>query len=97
MYVTHKAFDNQERREAGRRVLVVFSDLEEDSERDNFLLDNLTASRIEALLNREQRESHLPDLRDTDVWIAGATPDRTLGPANRYGPALLNFALSRKG
>ena len=80
LYVTHKAFDSRECREAGHRVLVVFSDMEEDSERDNFLLDNLTTNRIEALLRWEQHEAHLPDLRDVDVWIAGATPERTLGP-----------------
>jgi hypothetical protein len=81
LYVTRKAFDNQDCRKAARRVLVLFSDMEEDSDRGNFLLDNLTPSRIEVLLKREQHESHLPDMHNTDVWIAGATPDRNLGPA----------------
>jgi hypothetical protein len=115
IYVTRKAFDNEDCRRAGQRVLVVFSDMEEDSDRGNFLREDLSPKRIEMLLQKEQKETHLPDLRGVEAWVAGATPDRSLGASkireieafwsayfgrvgahltsDRYGPALLNFAL----
>jgi hypothetical protein len=115
IYVTRKAFENDDCKRAGQRVLVVFSDMEEDSERANFLREDLSPQRIEMLLQKEQKDAHLPDLHGVETWVAGATQDRSLGASkireiekfwsayfaragahltsDRYGPALLNFAL----
>jgi hypothetical protein len=47
--------------------MTFFSDMEEDSERANFLRDSLSSARIDALLRRERKEAHIPDLRGVEV------------------------------
>src|SRR5207244_10600225 len=63
---------------AARRVIVVFSDMVEDSARANFEQEQLSASRIKSLLATEEKNNHLPDLKSVDLWVAGATPDRRM-------------------
>jgi hypothetical protein len=115
LYVTRKVWQSDAGKKAARRTIVVFSDMVEDSAQANFEHDYLNAGRIKTLLGIEEKNSRLPDLKGVDAWVAGATPDRTMGEArirsietfweayfsrcgailtpDRYGPALLNFAL----
>lgn len=117
LYVSRKALQNQASRTAMRRTMVVFSDMVEDSAQANFEHDYLSAKRINTLLSIEEKNNRLPDLKGVDVWVAGATPDRTMAETrirsietfweayfsrcgatltpDRYGPALLNFAIAK--
>jgi hypothetical protein len=58
------------------KVLVVFSDMIEDSKDYNFVLENLTKSRIKKIIDLEKQKNSLPDLKDVKVYVAGAShPD----------------------
>ena len=81
LYVSRKAIQSEAAKKATRLVLVVFSDMVEDSARANFERELLGAGRIKALLCSEEHNGRLPDLKGVDVWVAGATPDRTMGEA----------------
>jgi hypothetical protein len=117
LYVARKVLQSESGKKAARRVIIVFSDMVEDSARANFEHDSLSAGRIKTLLAIEEKNNRLPDLKGVEVWVAGATPDRSMGEARirsievfweayfsrcgaslapeRYGPALLNFALAK--
>ena len=117
LYVTRKVLLSESGKKAARRTIVLFSDMVEDSSRANFEHESLTAGRVKALIGIEEKASRLPELKGVEVWVAGATPDRTMGEArirsienfweayfsrcgailtpDRYGPALLNFAIAK--
>ena len=55
-----------------RRVLVIFSDMVEESSYYNFTKENLTASRIQAIIEAEKKEHRLPRLEGARVYVIGA-------------------------
>lgn len=79
LYVSRKVLRSEEGKKAAHLVLVIFSDMVEDSARANFERSPLGAGRIKTLIGIEEQNGRLPDLKDVDVWVAGATPDRTMG------------------
>lgn len=81
LYVTRKAMQSIAGKKAAHRTLVVFADMVEDSERANFERENLSARRIKAILDLEEKNGRLPDMKGVDVWVAGATPNRAMGEA----------------
>lgn len=56
-----------------RKILVIMSDMVEDSQAHNFETENLSAERINQIIERARRENSLPDLRGVKVYVAGAT------------------------
>jgi len=78
LYVSRKSLQSREARQGAHRIMIVFSDMVEDSARANFERQPLGESRINVLLTAEERSGRLPDLKGIDVWVAGATPDRTM-------------------
>jgi hypothetical protein len=55
-----------------KKILVIFSDMIEDSKNINFEKENLSAIRIEQIINYEKKNNLLPDLEGAKVYIAGA-------------------------
>lgn len=62
-----------------RRVLVIFSDMIEQSRRYDFTGENLTASRIDQIIVQERSAGRIPDLHDVEVCVAGAGASPTGG------------------
>src|SRR5713101_7276527 len=56
-----------------RRVLVLFSDMVEESSYYDFTKENLTASRIQAIIVAEKAEHRLPRLGGAHVYVIGAS------------------------
>lgn len=61
------------------KLLVIFSDMIEQSKRYNFAVENLTAARIEQIIARERSAGRLPELHDVEVCVVGAGATRTGG------------------
>ncbi len=60
-----------------RKILVIFSDMIEDSKNYNFARENLKPSRIEQIINNEKRKNLIPDLNKVKVYVAGANAKST--------------------
>lgn len=61
------------------RVLVIFSDMIEQSRRYNFAGERLTPARIQQIIEREQSAKRLPDLAGVEVCVVGAGAARSGG------------------
>lgn len=59
--------------DAGRKVLVLMSDMEEDSEKLNFAKERLGGARNDSILRQLHNASRMPDLRGVRVYVLGAT------------------------
>ncbi|MBE0427248.1 MAG: hypothetical protein IBX72_11475 [Nitrospirae bacterium] len=55
-------------------ILVIFSDMKEESAEYNFARERLTDKRIEEIIGKE-RSRGLPDLKGVKVYVAGARAD----------------------
>lgn len=55
-----------------RKILVVFSDMIEESDRYDFFGQPLDRARIEEILALEQERGRMPDLEGVEVFVAGA-------------------------
>lgn len=55
-----------------QNVLVVMSDMIEDSEEYSFMRSQFDEQRIEAIVAREREAGRLPDLKGAQVYVAGA-------------------------
>ena len=55
-----------------RKILVIMSDLIEDSELYNFAREELSDKRTEEIIRREREAHRLPDLTNVRVYVAGA-------------------------
>lgn len=56
----------------GRHVLVLFSDMIEESPYYDFSKESLTERRINKIIENEKKEGRLPDLNGVEVWVVGA-------------------------
>jgi hypothetical protein len=56
-----------------RKILVIMSDMIEDSGRYNFERERLSRSRIQAILKVEEQEGRVPNLKGVKVYVFGAT------------------------
>lgn len=72
MQLAGKALEGDAARAAKSRVLILFSDMIEESDRYNFQRDDLTERRIAAIIAQEKNAGHLPSLNGVTVWVAGA-------------------------
>ncbi len=80
LLVAQKVFHSSHALTAAHRVLVVFSDMREDSVRYVFDRENLTPARIKQIIGREQTDHRIPDLKGVQVYVAGAAADRSGNP-----------------
>jgi len=69
LHVAEKVFKNYPR---DKSVLVMLSDMIEDSSEYNFEKENLTDRRIEEIITREKTKNRIPDLRDVKVYVVAA-------------------------
>jgi hypothetical protein len=79
--LAQKLFHGSRAATASRRVLVLFSDMLEDSDRYRFDHESLTVARIKQIIAREQADNRIADLKGVVVYVAGATADRSVDPS----------------
>lgn len=80
LLVAQKVFHSARALTASHCVLVVLSDMREDSNRYVFDRETLTAARTKQILAKEQADHRIADLKGVQVYVAGATADRTGDP-----------------
>ena len=72
MQLAEKAFQGTVAASAKARLLILFSDMLEESARFDFRKENLTPARIAAIVEGERKAGHLPALTGVEVWVSGA-------------------------
>ncbi len=72
MQLAEKAFQSRAGVAAKARLLILLSDMVEESARYNFRQENLTPARITTLVEAERKVGHLPVLNGVQVWVSGA-------------------------
>jgi hypothetical protein len=72
MQLAEKAFQSSASSSAKVRILILFSDMVEESARYNFRKDRLTPARITTIVEAERRAGRLPTLNGVQVWVSGA-------------------------
>lgn len=72
LYVAERVFKLYDRE---KKILVIMSDMIEDSKDYNFKKENLTDKRIEGIIAKEK--SRIPDLTGVKVYVVGATAKTT--------------------
>jgi len=60
-----------------RKILVIFSDMIEDSDLYNFTRERLNEKRILQIIDAEQNAGRIPDLRGVKVYVVGAMANKT--------------------
>jgi len=80
LLVAQKVFHGSRAVAASHRILVLFSDMREDSIRYVFDREVLTAARTKQILSREETDHRIADLKGVTVYVAGATADRSGNP-----------------
>jgi len=65
------AANMMKRNKEERRILVIFSDMIEDSEIYNFEKLNLTSAIINEIIEKEKKADRIPNLEGVDVYIIG--------------------------
>ena len=74
--VAGKILNGDQLKGANRKILVIFSDMLEESPRYNFTRERLTEQRIRAIVEAERSGGRLPNLQGVTVWKAGASAER---------------------
>jgi len=68
-----KVFNGESCRSAKGKILIVFSDMIEQSSRYDFTGIQLTPQKIQQIIESERKGGRLPNLKGVKVWVAGAT------------------------
>lgn len=68
-----KVFNGSRCGKSRSKILVVFSDMIEQSPRYDFSGERLTERRAEDIIQQERNAGRLPQLQGVKVWVAGAT------------------------
>ncbi|MFN3422719.1 MAG: hypothetical protein ACK40X_13455 [Armatimonadota bacterium] len=68
-----KVFNGERCKNASHKILVVFSDMIEQSDRYDFTGQRLTEKRIQEIIDTLKKQNQLPNLQGVKVWVAGAT------------------------
>lgn len=66
-------FTGEECSSAKEKLLIIFSDMVEQSDRYNFFSERLTDKRISEIVAKERKDKRLPNLNGVQVWVSGAT------------------------
>jgi hypothetical protein len=69
LHVAERVFKNYKR---DKFILLMLSDMIEDSSEYNFEKENLNDKRIEEIIKREKTRNKIPDLKDVKVYIVAA-------------------------
>ncbi|MEW6419499.1 MAG: hypothetical protein AB1480_15525 [Nitrospirota bacterium] len=69
LHVAEKIFKNYKR---NHTILVIFSDMIEDSKEYNFEKENLTDKRIEDIIKKEKLRNRIPDLQGVKIYVVAA-------------------------
>jgi len=69
-----------------KNILVIFSDMIQESSEYNFRTEDLSERRIEEIISKERRMNRIPDLKGVKVYVAGAT-----APTNEQFFNIRNF------
>jgi hypothetical protein len=69
LHIAEKVFKNYSQ---NKSILVILSDMIEDSSEYNFEKENLTEGRIEEIIKREKRKNRIPELKDVKVYVVSA-------------------------
>lgn len=56
-----------------RKILVIFSDMMEDSKHYNFERENFIGTRINKIITEQKEKKLLPDLKGVKIYVAGAS------------------------
>ena len=80
LLVAQKVFHSSRSASSSHRLLVLMSDMREDSTRYVFDREVLTASRVKQIIARELADHRIADLKGVEIYVAGATADRTGDP-----------------
>ena len=81
--MAEKAFKNYNR---DKSILVILSDMIEDSSEYNFEKENLKDKRIEEIIKREKTKNRMPDLKGAKIYVIAAGA----GGSNKFF-AIQNF------
>ena len=76
-----------------QRVLVIFSDMIEQSRRYDFSRENLTPARISQIIQGEQSAGRIPGLQDVEVCVVGAGAAKSGGISSERFLAIREFWL----
>jgi hypothetical protein len=76
-----------------QKLLVVFSDMIEQSHRYDFAQENLTQERIASIIEAERDAMRIPDLRDVEVCVTGAGASTAGGIPSEQILAIRDFWL----
>jgi hypothetical protein len=68
-----KTFNEQRCKGMPYKVLIVFSDMIEQSDQYDFASTKLTDARTRQIIETLRKQGRLPDLKGVKVWVAGAT------------------------
>ena len=71
--LAEKTFEADRNRGASQKILVVFSDMVEQTHRYDFASMKLTDAEAVKVIAAERKAGRLPDLKGVKVWVAGAT------------------------
>jgi hypothetical protein len=74
--VAAKVLNGDQLTEAKQKVLVIFSDMVEESAHYRFPNEHLTDARIRAIVEAERVGGRLPNLKGVKVWKTGASAER---------------------
>lgn len=72
LHIAEKVFKNYKR---DRYVLVIMSDMLEESRDYNFAKDNVSEKRTKEIISIEKKKKRIPDLAHARVYITGATAE----------------------
>ncbi len=72
LHIAEKVFKSYKR---DRYILVIMSDMIEESKDYNFARENLTGKRIAEIITNEKKKHMLPDLINVKVYVTGATAE----------------------
>jgi hypothetical protein len=67
-----------------KKVLVVFSDMIEESDRYNFTRDKLDEPTVRRIIDHERQAERLPDLAGVRVYVVGAGSTSQLMPSEQF-------------
>lgn len=76
-------FNGEAYRSAPTKRLVIFSDMLQQADKDDFLSEDLTAQKTRQIITDQRAAGQLPSLKGVRAWAAGATAD----PKGRIGSA----------
>lgn len=89
-----KVFNGEECSTTRQKLLVVFSDMIEQSGHYNFVSIPLDDTAIQSIIAKERKSGQLPKLNGVKVWVAGATASTGAGLSSNRIHQIQDFWLA---